>query len=208
MLAVVLAGGVMMWAHGVETGSAPAAPSGAAPSGEGAAIGGATPGDYVIQVDDILTVDDLKARTELNPLRGYRVDKDGTIKLLYLERVQAAGLTKRELEDKIEKLYDPRYFKNLQITIEVASKTFTIGGEVNSPGIKPLVPRMNIQAAIASAGWFTDYARKSKVIVRRLEEGKSVVHVIDVDDIIAGNAAADFLIKPNDDIYVPRKGMF
>ena len=112
------------------------------------------------------------------------------------------------MEDKIEKLYDPKYFKNLSITIDVASYTFTIGGEVRSPGVKPLLSGMTIQGAIASAGWFTDFAKESKVIVTRVEDGKRVQKIIDVNDILKGKVGADFLIKPKDDIFVPRGGPF
>jgi len=193
-------------AQAAETAAAPATP--AATGSAASAVGGGTPGDYVIQVDDLLTVDDGKPRGELNTSRGYRVDGDGTIKLIHIGRVKAAGLTKRELEDRLEKLYDPKYFKNLTINVEVATKTFSIGGEVRIPGVKNFLMKTTILQAIMAAGWFTDYAKVSKVIVlRNNEKGEQVRHEIDSGDIVKGKAE-DFIIKPNDIIIVPEKGWF
>jgi protein involved in polysaccharide export with SLBB domain len=179
-------------------------------SGSGASSSGTltVSEDYIIQLDDVLTIDDGKARSELNPNRSYKVAEDGTIKLLYLGRVKAAGLTVRQLEDNIEKLYDPKYFKNLYIDINVASKTYDIGGEVRSPGIKNLLMRTTILKAIASAGWFTDYAKVSKVTVTRDEGGKTVLYEVDCGKIMKGEAEDAFVIKANDTIIVPRSGAF
>jgi protein involved in polysaccharide export with SLBB domain len=191
-------------AFGAEAGSgggssgAPSAPS------SGATI---RDDDYRIQVDDVLTIDGHR-HLELSGVREYVVGKDGTIKLIYIGRVQAAGLTKRELEEKLEKLYDPKYFKNLVITVEVRSKTYDIGGEVNQQGIKQLMFKTTLLKAILSANGFTDFADQGNVIVyRRTAEG-STQHKIDCKDILKGKAPDDFLIQADDLIWVPRKGLF
>jgi protein involved in polysaccharide export with SLBB domain len=193
--------------YGVETGGdASAASSGlTAPGGTGvpAFEGGITSDDYVIQVDDILTIDGHQY-AEFNPIRTYTVAKDGTIKLPYIKRVQAAELTKRELEDDIENRYK-EYFKNLSVTVTVRSKTYVIIGEVRNPGTQSLRLKTPVMTAIGLASGFTDWANQSKVIVIRTTEGAITRHVIDCKAILQGEQE-EFLIKPNDVIYVPRKG--
>lgn len=79
----------------------------------------AAPDNYIIQTGDLLTIDGHQHSKYLSPKRAYRVAEDGTIKLTYLGRVQAAGFTRRQLEDDLEKRYDPKYFKDLSITVEL-----------------------------------------------------------------------------------------
>ncbi len=210
VLCALLVMGTGFSAYGVEGDAAPSAPAPGAPPGESISptSTASTPEDYTIQIDDVLTVDGGQHSKYLDPRRSYRVAKDGTIKLPFLDRVKAAGLTKRELEDRLEKQYDPKYFKDLCITVEVASKTFYIGGEVRSPGIRPLAVRLSLLAAVLSAGGFTDYADLDNVRVSRLQSGNWVVQTVDCKAILRGKAPDDFEIKPNDLIWVPRGGIF
>ncbi len=199
---------VRAWGAGTEAAPPPTATGTTPGEGTGLLTGGTTPEDYVIQVDDMLTLDDGRVRSELSGIRTYRVARDGTIKLIYLGRVEAVGLTKRQLEDKLEKLYDPKFFKNLTLNLEVASKTYSIVGEVRNPGIKNILMKTTIITAIASAGGFTDYAKQSKVIVLRVVGGEQARREIDCEEILKGKAKAEFLIEPNDVIWVPPKGLF
>jgi polysaccharide export outer membrane protein len=201
---VLLACGV---AHRLQAAETVPATGTASAEGADAAVSGGTPDDYVIQVDDLLTVDDGKPRSELTATQKYRVSGDGTIKLIYLDRVTAAGLTVRQLEEQLEKLYDPRFFKNLTINVEVATKTFSVMGEVRIPGIKNLVTEISILHAIAVAGGFTDYAKEGKVIVLRKEKGEPKSYEINCNDLLKARGREDFIIKANDIIWVPR-GMF
>jgi polysaccharide export outer membrane protein len=195
--------------YGVESPtSLTAVPSGASAGEGGAASGqGLTSDAYVIKVDDILTIEgtphlELKARS-------YRVSEDGTIMVPYLKRVPVAGMTKRELEETLMEKYDPAYFKNLVINVEVRSKTFNIIGNVRVPGVKELITETSILTAIALAGDFTEYASEKKVtVIRRNAEGNLTRTVVDCKAIMDGKAPDDFIVKPNDLIVVPRSGVF
>lgn len=185
-----------------------------APSGASAGEGGATSGQgltsdaYIIKVDDILTIEG----TPLTPglelkARSYRVSEDGTIMVPYLKRIPVAGMTKRQLEERLMEKYDPAFFKNLVINVEVRSKTFNIIGRVRIPGVKELITETSMLTAIALAGDFTEYANEKKVtVLRRDAEGNVTRTVVDCKAIMDGKAPDDFIVKPNDLIVVPRSG--
>jgi len=206
VLAVGLVACWMTLGYGAETAGVAAPASGASQSGGAPFEGGITSDEYVILADDILTIDGHQY-TELSPLRAYTVGKDGTIKLVYIGRVKAAGLTKRKLEESLEERYK-KYFRNLVINVTVRSKNYAVVGEVRSPGIFPLQLKATILTAIARASGFTDYGSQSDVIIiRTTGGGMPKRHKIDCKDILKGKAE-DFPIEPNDVIWVPRKGLF
>lgn len=204
---LIVGAGTTTFAYGAEAaptgGTSPSPASGS----EGASSSGqaVTPDTYIIQADDILTIDG-SPHLELRA-RSYRVSEDGTIMMLYLKRIEVKGLSKRQLQDKLMEMYDPKYFKNVVINVEVRIKSFNIVGEVRNPGIKDLLTQTSILTAIASAGDFTEYADPSKVIVIRLDkEGMPTRQTIDCKAILRGKAPDSFLVKPNDVISVLRKG--
>jgi polysaccharide export outer membrane protein len=203
VLTFVLVAGWQSLVCGAEV-SAGAAPSSAVSSGATASGGMVASDEYIIQVDDILTIEG-SPHVEFRA-RVCRVGQDGTIKMAYLGRVEVAGLTKRQLEEKLEKEYDPKYFKNLVITVDVRIQSFNIVGEVRIPGIKELLIKTTLLTAIGSAGGFTEYADQDKVIVIRNTEGKPTRQIVSCKDILRGRITDDFVIKPNDVIWVPRKG--
>jgi polysaccharide export outer membrane protein len=198
-------------AHGVESApppaTAPASPVTTAASGDGGPlpITGGTPDDYVIKIDDSLTIDGNQHSKYLDARRLYIVSKDGTIKLVYLGRVKVEGLTKRGLEEKLEQLYDPDYFKNLVVTVEVRMQSYEVMGEVKMPGTREFSGGISIVSAIGRAGGFGDYGDEGNVVVIRKDGSR---HIVDCKAILRGKGGADFLIQPGDMIWVQRKGIF
>ena len=82
--------------------------------------------------------------------------------------------------------------------------TITVTGEVKNPGQLEISrgEPLDLIGAIASAGGFTNTARPSKVIVRRLEgEGVSAFE-FNVSRMQRTNAEP-FLLQPGDTIVVP-----
>ncbi len=77
-------------------------------------------------------------------------------------------------------------------------------GEVNKPGeLKfPRDSKVTILRVIASAGGFTDYAKRHKLLIKRDVNGESIEIPINVKNI-EKNKAADFEMKHNDVVIVP-----
>lgn len=85
---------------------------------------------------------------------------------------------------------------------------YSIIGEVRSPGSYDIVTRTTVLKALATAGGYTDYADDRTVVVLRYTKDRTDRHNIDVNAILKGKAADDFIIHPGDIIWVPRKGPF
>lgn len=76
-------------------------------------------------------------------------------------------------------------------------------GQVKNPGQIELATgdQMTLLRAIAKAGGFGERARKASVLITRLENGKEIKIKVNVKKILNGKKP-DFILKPNDVIYV------
>jgi protein involved in polysaccharide export with SLBB domain len=104
-----------------------------------------------------------------------KIKEDGTITLFLNQTFTAAGKTVGELAKEIRERYVPKYYKYMTVNIAPQMLFFYIGGEVKSPGQHPYISRIKLLEAIQSAGDFTEYARRGKVIVTRGANGQRVV---------------------------------
>ena len=118
----------------------------------------------------------------------YTVQDDGTIRVLMIGEVAAAGATSGELESRIaQKLKTGRYITNPQVNVSVISyRPFYILGEVARPGGYPYASGMRVLSAVASAQGYTYRANQDYVIITRNGESKTadVLSSIQPDDII------------------------
>jgi polysaccharide export outer membrane protein len=154
----------------------------------------------VLNVGEPITVTFSDAPTLIQPFEE-RIKSDGKITLLYSQTFDAAGKTRGDLEAEIRERYVPRYFKNLTVTIRTVERAFFVGGEVRMPGRYPYSGEMTVSKAIFTAGGFTDYAKRSKVLLTRANR-----QTLTVDSEAAlENPALDLPVFPNDSITVPRR---
>jgi polysaccharide biosynthesis/export protein len=118
----------------------------------------------------------------------YLVQDDGTIRMLIIGTVPAAGLTPDQLERNIEaKLKAGRYITDPHANVAVlVYRPFYILGEVASPGGYPYAAGMRVISAIAAAHGYTYRANQDYVIVvRDGEESRAdALTSIQPDDII------------------------
>ena len=91
----------------------------------------------------------------------------------------------------------------MTVTIQLreATRFYYVAGEVRVPARQVYVGRLTVRQAIASCGDFTDFARRSKVKLTRLN-GKTITV-----DCVQGveDPAKDPEVHAGDRIYVPRK---
>lgn len=177
---------------------------------------------YILGPDDQISLSVLDL-PELSD-KVYRIDLNGNIKLpLFADRVQAAGLTVEQLEDKITGLLKT-ILKDPRVAISVVafrSEPVYVMGSVRSPGVIQLQGRSTLLDIISAAGGFSDDAGYTLKIIRRSEYGRiplptavddasgeySVAEVNTNDIVQATNPAHDILICPRDEITVPRGEM-
>jgi polysaccharide export outer membrane protein len=118
----------------------------------------------------------------------YIVQDDGTIRLLMIGEVPAAGATTAELEARISrKLKNGGYLSDPQTNVSVVSyRPFYILGEVSRPGGYSYASGMRVLSAVAAAQGYTYRANQDYVIITRNGEDNraDVLSSIQPDDII------------------------
>src|SRR5215510_11682920 len=165
--------------------------------------------DYRIGKQDLLElkVFDLK---ELD--QTVRVADDGSITLPLLGRLDAAGLTKGELEATIARLLEERYVRNPQVTIfvkEYQSKKVAVSGAVKKPDTYEMLGEKTLLEMISLAGGLDKDLGKEIIIFRSKEDGDGDAEriSIDLDKLVyEADPALNVLVLPGDIVYVPSVG--
>lgn len=130
--------------------------------------------DYRIGTNDLLEIGVLGV-TDLN--RTVRVNSSGAISMPLIGMVEVAGLTSSETEALLEKEYEKEYLQDPQISVfikEFTSQRFTVDGAVSRPGVYPLVGKMTLLRALATAGGKGELADLENVMLFRVGKDGNV----------------------------------
>lgn len=173
------------------------------PAQTAAPVADAATDDYVIGADDVLAVffwrdQQLSGDVVVRP--------DGKISLPLLDDVQAAGLTPKQLRDRL--VIEARRFVAAPVATVVVKQTNSrkayVIGQVMKPGQYPLTSSMTVLQLIATAGGFQDYAKVKDIRVVRVVNGQSSTFRVDYDEIMKQNKVTqNILLKPADTVIVP-----
>jgi polysaccharide export outer membrane protein len=126
----------------------------------------------------------------------YDIDPSGFVSLPLAGTVQAAGLTKTELEQTLTKKFKGSYLRDPKVTVDIASfRPFYVLGEVLKPGEYPYKSGLTVLSAIAVAGGQTYRASNSQVMIKRA--GETQLKQYDL--------SADVPIYPGDLIQLPQR---
>ncbi len=134
---------------------------------------------------DVFGSEDLSAKE-------LQIDASGRITFPLIGTLAVAGLTPGEVSQLMENSLRGRFIKNPQVSVnlkEIFSQTVTIGGEVKKPGVYPIVGKMTLMTAIASAEGWTDISSRVDVVVFRSVNGRNFAAVYDVKAIQKGRYA-------------------
>ena len=121
--------------------------------------------------------------------REGAVDAAGNFSMPLVGSVAAGGKTPQELAEAIAKELRGRYLKNPQVAVnikEARALTVTIDGSVRQPGVYPVVGRMTLQQAVATAKGTDESADIDKVIVFRTVDGQKMAAMFNLRDIRSG----------------------
>lgn len=138
--------------------------------------------------------------------RTVAIDASGAMTLPLIGELNAAGLGTTELSRIIaEKLR--QYVRNPQVTVSAnkVSQSFTVDGEVKTPGQYPIVGPMTLMRSVARAEGVTDFASTNYVVVFRQVQGKQMAALYDLRAIRQG-IYADPEIYANDIVFVGESG--
>lgn len=132
---------------------------------------------------------------------GFLVDENGQVNLPVLGKIEVAGLTRKEAQDKITAEVT-KTAKDPIVNIRFLNYKVTVIGEVTRPG-SFTVPdeRVNVLEALGMAGDLTPYAIRENILVIREKEGTRTMQRINLADKNVFNSPY-FYLQQNDVVYV------
>ena len=155
---------------------------------------------YIIGPEDMINIYVWK---EESLTKTVPVRIDGKISLPLIDDIQAAGMTPLKLKQVItEKLKG--FVENPTVTVtvmEANSYTIYVTGEVKTPGALRIRHETTLLKAIITAGGFTEWANKRKILIITTENGKEKRITANYNKIIDGDTP-DIVIKRGDTIIV------
>lgn len=106
-------------------------------------------------------------------ISGYLVDNDGYVNIPYLGLVKAAGMTRTEFSEAIQKqLSEKELVKSPNVLVRFINFRVNVLGEVKTPGMQVFnSERVTILDALGSAGDLTDRGRRDSIVVLREADG-------------------------------------
>jgi len=193
-------------AAGADGATDPAAMAGDKPSKAKPPFGGApVEKTFIIGAEDVLQIWVVQ---QPNISGQYTVRPDGIVSVPQVGDVQASGLTTGQLEAAIaERLKANEILNDPSVTVgvfQVRSRKYYISGEVNKPGEQYLVVPTRVSEALANAGGFKDFAKKTSIrIIRIMPDGKPKKFIYNDKDVSHGKKLEqNIFLEPGDHIYV------
>jgi len=130
-----------------------------------------------------------------------KVAENGEFVLHLNQKFSAIGKTPTLLQSEIRERYVPDYYPRMTVLVTQEGQFIFVQGYVERDGRYPYSSGLTVMKAIATAGGFNPFARKTKVEVTRLN-GESFV--VDCEKA-KRDARYDQPIYPRDRINVPRR---
>jgi|688.fasta_scaffold25263_3 polysaccharide export outer membrane protein len=131
------------------------------------------------------------------------IPENGILSLHMNVEYKFAGKKRADAEKEIALIYtdDRRIYKKITVVVEKQATFISIGGEVRNPN--SLVHRgdLTVLSAIDAAGGFTEFAKRSGVIVTRGSNKRQMT--VDAKKAIV-DPKLNLPLYPGDSVYVPR----
>jgi len=166
--------------------------------------GVATPPDYVIGAEDVLSIVFWKDKDMTSDVT---VRPDGQITVPLLNDIRAAGLTPQQLRETLTAAA-AKYVAEPNVSVVVKainSRKVHIIGMVSKPGPYPLTGPTTVLQILATAGGVHEFAKSKDIkILRTDEKGVQVALKFNYKDVMNGkNLKQNIELKPGDTIIVP-----
>ncbi|MFZ1306503.1 MAG: polysaccharide biosynthesis/export family protein [Ferruginibacter sp.] len=132
---------------------------------------------------------------------GYLVDMNGNIQLHRLGNIQAEGMTRRQLKNKIETDIKP-YLKDPVVTVRYLNHRVTVIGEIAKPQVISMPEeQLSVLEVLGTTGDVTLTGKKDNIlIIRETETGKQFKRLNLEDHSIF--TSEWYYLKPDDVVYV------
>lgn len=170
--------------------------------------------DYEIAPLDLIT---FQIYDEPDTRLAQRVSASGELRLPLIGIVNVAGLTLREAERKLVRLYiEQKFYINPQVLLtmqEYSLRSVSVLGQVNRPEqiLFPLeAESMNLVQAITEAGGFTRLAKIDAIQVTRQDNlGSEERITVNLEAYLESKGKNDeveaFALLPGDIVFVPER---
>lgn len=137
------------------------------------------------------------------------VSDDGTILLNLIGKVDVAGLTLPQVEQKLKSLLEARVLKTATVSVQVSSygnRPISVVGAVMHPGQINATGNMTLLQAITQAGGLAQTAGSELYVVRTGQNGLTEQLPINLQDLMVnGNPDLNIPLVPNDLINIPHE---
>lgn len=157
---------------------------------------------YLIGPFDKLTID-VFGIEELSK-KEVQTDASGRISFPLAGVVEAAGKTPGELAELIEQRLAGRFIRDPQVTVnleDTVSQVITVDGQVTQPGLYPVIGRMTLMRAVATAKGTSEFAKLDDVVIFRTVNGQKMAALYNLQAIRRG-AYPDPEVFANDVVVV------
>ena len=121
--------------------------------------------------------------------KEVQADGRGRISLPVAGMVEVAGKTPSELEALLTSRLRDKYVRNPDVSVnikEAVSQQITVDGQVKEPGLYPVVGKMTLMGAVASAKGTSDDAKLEEVLIFRTVNGQKMAALYDLKSIRNG----------------------
>lgn len=142
---------------------------------------------YLIGPFDKLKID-VFGITELSG-KEVQADASGNISFPLVGVVEASGKTPGELAVLLEKRLQGRFVRKPQVSVnleETVSQVVTVDGQVQTPGLYPVLGRMTLIRAVARAGGTSEFAKMDDVVLFRTVDGQKYAGLYNLGAIRRG----------------------
>jgi polysaccharide biosynthesis/export protein len=166
--------------------------------------------DLSIQPNDLLSIQifsktlnqDQAAIFNISAEQGYLVGVDGTIEVPVIGSVNAAGLTRFELQNRLREKLMP-YVKEPSAVVRFKQFKINILGEVKGPGVQSFpIDRVTLIDAISAAGDLTETGdRKNVMVIREEKSGERKIYQVNLKSAALFKSPV-YQLQQNDIVYV------
>lgn len=143
---------------------------------------------YLIGPFDRLVIDVFGVQELSN--KEVQTDASGRISFPLAGIVEASGRTPAEIELEIESRLRSRYIRDPQVTVnlkETVSQVITVDGQVREPGLYPVIGKMTLMRAVATAKGTSEFAKLDDVVIFRTVKGQQLAALYNLTAIRRGN---------------------
>jgi polysaccharide biosynthesis/export protein len=143
---------------------------------------------YYIGPFDKLTIDVFGIEELSN--REIQTDASGRISFPLAGVIDASGKTPTDLERLIEERLRSKFVRNPQVTVnlkETVSQVITVDGQVREPGLYPVIGRMTLMRAVATAKGVSEFAKLDDVVIFRTVNGQGMAALYNLKAIRNGS---------------------